>query len=56
VPQLTVNPLIQNGRIALDPPPDRDIVNGQASLRHDLLQVAIGENVQRNSSSHGGLF
>jgi hypothetical protein len=42
---LAANPLIQNGRIPLDPAPDRDMIDRQASLRHDLLQVAIRQRI-----------
>jgi hypothetical protein len=45
--QLTANPLVQNRSVALDPPPDRDMVNGQATLGHHLFQVAIGERVSQ---------
>jgi hypothetical protein len=31
----------------LDPPPDRDVIHGQAALRHDLLQVAIGKRISQ---------
>src|SRR5262245_23204327 len=44
---LAADPLIQNRRIALDPAPDRDVVNSQVPLRHNLLQVAIRERVSQ---------
>jgi hypothetical protein len=44
---LPTNPSIQNRRIALNPAPDRDVVNGQTSFRHDFLQVAIGQRVSQ---------
>jgi len=31
----------------LDPPPDRDVVNRKAALRHDLLQIAVREGVSQ---------
>jgi hypothetical protein len=40
-------PLIQKRRVMLDPPPDRDVIHGQAALRHDLLQVAIGKRISQ---------
>jgi hypothetical protein len=45
--QLPANPLIQNGSVPLDPPPNRDVVNGQASFRHHLLQVTVGERISQ---------
>ena len=44
---LAASPLIQNRRIALDPAPDRDMVNREIPLGHDLLQVAICERVSQ---------
>jgi hypothetical protein len=31
----------QKGRIMLDPASDRDVIQGQAAIRHDLLQIAV---------------
>src|SRR5262245_47849369 len=42
---LTPNPLIQHWRITLNPTPDRDMIDGEASLRHDLLQVAVCQGI-----------
>jgi len=44
---LAANPLIQNRRIALNPAPDGDMVNGEVPLGHDLLQIAVGERVSQ---------
>src|SRR5262249_32510654 len=44
---LPTNPLIQHRRIALDPAPDRDMIDGHTPLRYDLLQVAIGEGISQ---------
>ena len=45
MPDLTPKPLIQNGRIVLDPTPDGDVVHQQAAFRHHLFQVAVAERV-----------
>jgi len=37
--------LIQNRRIVLKPTPDRDMIQGQPTLRHDFFQVAVDERV-----------
>ena len=42
---LAANPLIQHRRVSLDPGPDRDMVQGQAPLRHDLFQIAVREGI-----------
>jgi hypothetical protein len=49
VPEFAANALIQNGRVVLDPPPDRDVVNGKPALRHDFSQVSIAEGVSQIS-------
>jgi hypothetical protein len=38
-PHFATNALIQNGRVPLDPPPDREMVDGEAALRYDLLAI-----------------
>src|ERR1035441_9566750 len=43
--QLATNALIQNGPIPLHPAPDRNVVDGEAALRHDFFQVPIAEGV-----------
>jgi hypothetical protein len=45
IAHLAPNSLIQNRRIVLDPAPDGHMVHGETPLRHDLLQVTIGERV-----------
>jgi hypothetical protein len=45
--QIAANSLIQNRRIALDPTPDRDVVNGEVPLGHDLLQIAVRQGVSQ---------
>jgi len=45
MPELVANPLIQNGRIALDPAPNGDLVHCQPALRHDFLQIPVAERV-----------
>src|SRR5882757_11455483 len=47
MPNLAAKPLIQNGRIVLDPAPDRDVVHRQIPLRHHLLQISIAEGVSQ---------
>ena len=44
---LAANSLILNRRIALNPSPYRDMVNGEVPFRHDLLQIAICERVSQ---------
>jgi hypothetical protein len=36
-PQFAANALFQNGRIALHPTPDRNVIYGEPALRHDFL-------------------
>ena len=43
--ELATNSLIQNWRIALDPTPDRDVVNTELALRHNFFQIPIAERV-----------
>jgi len=45
MPHLTTKPLIQNGRIVLDPAPYGDVVHQQAAFHHHLFQVAVAERV-----------
>src|SRR5712671_5236917 len=45
MPDLTTKPLIQNGRIVLDPAPYGDVVHQQAAFHHYLFQVAVAERV-----------
>src|ERR1700730_14397307 len=45
MPQITAKPLIQNGRIALDPSPDGDMIHQEPALRHHLLQISVAERV-----------
>jgi hypothetical protein len=40
-------PLIQKGGVMLDPPPDRDVIHGQASLRHDLFPIPIAQLISQ---------
>ena len=47
-------PLIQNGGIPLDPPPDRDMVNGEVPLGHDFLQIAARKGIADTSERKGG--
>jgi len=51
MPQLSANSLIQDGRIALDPAPDRDVVNGEVPLGHDLLEIAVRERVSEAANA-----
>ena len=41
------NPLMQNRRIALNPPPDGDVVDREVPLGHNLLQIAVGQRVSQ---------
>ena len=43
--EFSAKALIQKGRIALDPAPDGDVVNGDVPLGHDLLQIAVREGI-----------
>ena len=45
MPDLTTKPLIQNGRIVLDPAPYGDVVHQQAAFHHHFFQVAVAERV-----------
>jgi hypothetical protein len=47
VPHLAADSLIKNRRLALDPAPDGDVVNGEVPLGPDLLQIAVGERVSQ---------
>jgi hypothetical protein len=47
VAHLAANSLIQNGRITLHPPPDGHVINREIPLRHDLLQVTVGERISQ---------
>jgi hypothetical protein len=44
---LTAKALIQHRRITLDPAPDRDIVDRQAPLSRDLLQITVRQGVSQ---------
>lgn len=45
MPSFSPKPLIQNGRIALNPAPDGHVVHRQPPLHHHFFQVAIAERV-----------
>ena len=51
MPDLTTKPLIQNGRIVLDPAPYGDVVHQQAAFHHHLFQVAVAERVAQVPSN-----
>jgi len=44
--------LIQNWRIALDPAPDRDAVNGEVPPGFDLLEIASVSEYRRGQRMH----
>jgi hypothetical protein len=39
--EFAAKPLVQKGRMMLNPAPDRDVIHGQAALCHDLLHIAV---------------
>src|SRR3954453_3264204 len=45
--QFPANALIQNGCVTLNPAPDRDMVDRETALGHDLLEITIGERVSQ---------
>lgn len=45
MPSFPSQSLIQDGRIALHPPPDRDVIYGQTALLHHFFQVTVAERV-----------
>ena len=45
--QFPPNAPIQNGRVTLDPAPDRDMVDRKTPFGHDLLQVAVSERISQ---------
>jgi hypothetical protein len=45
MPELTANPLILNGRLALDPTPARDVIHGEPTLRHNFFQISVAKRV-----------
>ena len=48
---LATSPPVQHRCVVLDPAPDRDVVNGEVPLGHDLLQIAVGEGVSQVPSN-----
>jgi hypothetical protein len=52
--QLTANPLIQHGRVALNPAPDRDVVDGETALGHHFLQIPVAERIPQYHRSREG--
>jgi hypothetical protein len=47
MPELAANPLIQNGDVALDPTPNRDVVHSETALGHDLFQIPLAERISQ---------
>ena len=56
MPELAANLLIQNGGIALDPTPDRDVVRRETTLGHDLYQIATSRLQQIRGYGCAGLL
>ena len=46
-PQLTTNPMIQNGRVPPNPAPDRDVVDGETTLGHHLFQIPVAKRISQ---------
>ena len=46
-----ITALLGKGGVGVDPPPDRDMVNGEVPLRHDPLKVTIREGVSEVSAN-----
>jgi hypothetical protein len=44
---LATNALIQNGRTPVHPESDRDVVDGEATLRHDFFQIPVAERISQ---------
>ena len=45
MPAFAAKPLILNGRIALDPAPDGDVIHRQPPLRHHLFEITVAQRV-----------
>src|SRR5712692_351053 len=45
MPTFATKPLIQNGRITLDPTPDGNVIHRQSTLRHHLLQISVAQRI-----------
>src|SRR6516225_3329750 len=44
-PELAAKPLIQKGRVMLDPAPDGDMIHHHSALCHHLLQIAVAQRI-----------
>ena len=45
--EFPAKPSIQKGCIMLDPAPDRDVIHGQATFRHDFFQIPIAQRISQ---------
>ena len=45
--EFPAKPAIQKGCIMLDPAPDRDVIHGQATFRHDFFQIPIAQRISQ---------
>ncbi len=43
--QVRTHQLVDLGRVALDPPEDGDVIDGQSALAHQFLEISIAERV-----------
>jgi len=44
-PELAAKPLIQKGRVMLDPAPDGDMIHRNSALCHHLFQIAVAQRI-----------
>jgi hypothetical protein len=45
MPDLAAKTLMQKRRITLDPTPDRDVIDRQATIRHHLFQIPAAQRI-----------
>jgi hypothetical protein len=43
--EFATQPLIQEGRVMLDPAPDGDVVHCKSTLRHHFFQIAVAQRI-----------
>ena len=46
-PEFATKPLIQEGRVMLDPAPDGDVVHCKSALGHHLFQIAVAQRISQ---------
>ena len=47
MPDLATDALIEDGRVVLHPPPHRDMIHRETTLRHNVFQITVAKRVPK---------